>query len=98
MSNIDFSQAITAEAKAAAVLEARAAALKGECRRRITAIFDMPTQINMAAQGDAVDMPDIKRAQKWIRAMRMACRAAIAGEEPVWPEAPAGARELAARY
>jgi len=48
---IDFSQAITAEAKAQAAAFERAAALKADCRARILSVSSETTQMNIAQAG-----------------------------------------------
>lgn len=48
---IDFTQAVTAEAKAQTAAMARAAAIKAECRARILAVGSETTQMNIAQAG-----------------------------------------------
>lgn len=48
---IDFTQAITAEAKAQAAALARATAIKTECRTRILSVGSEATQMNIAQAG-----------------------------------------------
>lgn len=48
---IDFSQTITAEAKAVIAASARAADIKAECRARILAVGSETTQMNIAQAG-----------------------------------------------
>ncbi|MDM8166149.1 hypothetical protein [Roseovarius sp.] len=47
MSNIDLTKLVTADDKARRVAEARALASKEECRRRILAVVDAATQMNL---------------------------------------------------
>ena len=49
--SIDFTQVITAEQKAAEALDARATAIKAECRARILAVASEATQMNIAQAG-----------------------------------------------
>lgn len=51
MMQIDFTQAITAEAKAAEAAAVRAAAIKAECRARILVVGSETTQMNIAQAG-----------------------------------------------
>lgn len=48
---IDFTQAITAEAKAQAAALARAATIKAECRAHILAVGSEATQMNISQAG-----------------------------------------------
>lgn len=48
---IDFTQAITAEAKAQTAAKVRGAAIKAECRTRILAVGSETTQMNIAQAG-----------------------------------------------
>jgi len=48
---IDFSRAITAEAKAAQAAQARALEIKAECRARILEAVDETEQVNIAQAG-----------------------------------------------
>lgn len=48
---IDFTQAITAEAKAQSAAIARATTIKTDCRARILAVGSETTQMNMAQAG-----------------------------------------------
>lgn len=48
---IDFAQAVTAEAKAQAAAMARAATIKADCRARILAVGSETTQMNIAQAG-----------------------------------------------
>ena len=47
MSNIDLTKLVTADDKARRAAEARALAAKEECRRRILAVVDAATQMNL---------------------------------------------------
>ena len=48
---IDFAQAVTAEAKAQAAAMARATVIKADCRARILAVGSETTQMNIAQAG-----------------------------------------------
>lgn len=109
MSNIDFSQVVSAEARAAATRAEHAAAVKLECRTRILAVVDETAQMNLvhaasAALLDAGTMAVHRAGVNWISSMRLACQALI--EEPdrnyrddvFWPAVPAGVKELADRF
>ncbi|MCB1410477.1 MAG: hypothetical protein KDK22_13625 [Rhodobacteraceae bacterium] len=98
MSNIDFSQVITATAKAEAAVAAARDARKAECRMRIHAVADQIAQINLAAAAAAGalsgDQMAVYRAGlAWVEAMRAAC---ASGAD--WPGLPAGVADLAARF
>jgi hypothetical protein len=104
MPNIDFSQLISAEAKAEEVAKERARGIKAECEMRIVTLLDTYTVANM--QGAAIagelseaDMAIFKAARAWVDEMIQASRVAItSGEDPAWPDTPEGVAELAARY
>ena len=98
MSEIDFSQVITAEAKAEAATAEALAARKAECRMRIHDVADQIAQINLAAAAAAgalsADQMQVYRAGlAWVDAMRAAC---ASGAD--WPDLPAGVADLAARF
>lgn len=98
MSNIDFSQVITAEDRAAAVAAAALEARKAECRARIFAVADSIAQINLAAAAaagalSAEQMATYRAGLAWVDAMRAAC---TSGDD--WPAVPAGVAELAAHF
>lgn len=94
----------TAADKAADAAEARARAVKAECRTRILAVLDQYTVSNiqgaaLAGELDAVEMETFRAGRAWVAAMLTACRAATGtGEDPVWPDVPAGVSALAARF
>lgn len=108
MSNIDFRQLITAEAKQAADLEARLSHARFECRRRILAICGETAQINLSAAASAGllvedDVLRYKAFLNWISEMRTAWSSiAQAGHNPSddthWPAVPAEAMHLIARF
>lgn len=99
MSNIDLTQVITAGEKTRRAAEARQMAAKTECRRRILAVVDEVTQMNLAhallseqarrgAGGGAPALTEnevatIRRMQGWIAEMRAAC--ATATDDPSRP-------------
>jgi hypothetical protein len=98
MSNIDFSQVITAEAGAEAADRARLAARKADCRVRIHAVADQIAQINLAAAAaagalDEGQMALYRAGLGWIEAMRAAC---ASGAD--WPDVPPGVADLAAAF
>ncbi|MEQ8898429.1 MAG: hypothetical protein RID23_15190 [Roseovarius sp.] len=113
MSNIDLSQVITAEDKQRRAAEARQLAAKTECRRRILAVVDEMTQMNLAhallteharrrSGGSAPALTDddvatILRMQDWIAEMQAACAGAMGGADH-WPAPPGGLAALAARF
>lgn len=107
--NIDFSQIITAADKAALSAAQRAETVKAECTRRIVAILDMPTTLNL--QGAAIagalsraETATFKAARAWMREMQLTCRAMIADDsadpfaDANWPALPEGVSALAALY
>ena len=98
MSNIDYSQLQTPQARAAAAAEAQRAARRAACRGRILAVVSETAQINLAAAAaagrlSAAETALYRAGLDWIDAMRAAAR----GGAP-WPEAPAGFAALAARF
>lgn len=109
MSNIDLTQIITAEDKAAKAQAARAAVVKADCTRRILDVADQAAQINLAAALAVGALSDTDAAtyqggQMWIHAMRAACKTIIAdpaldpAEDANWPTAPDAVVALVARY
>lgn len=104
MTNIDFDRVITSEQLAADASAARVAAIKTECTSRITTYMDMHTVMNL--QGAVLSgaltseqMSVFTAAQGWVRAMQVACRAAImTGADPDWPAVPDGVALLAAEF
>lgn len=98
MSNVDLSQLITAEAKAAQAAAVQLAGRKGECRDRIFAVVDATAQMNLAAAAAAGGLDDdqmqtYRAGLGWIAAMRAAC---AGGDD--WPSVPAGVVELANQF
>ena len=74
MSNIDFSQMVTADTKAEAARAAHVAAVKAECSRRIYAILDAPTVSNvqgaaLAGELDQGEMAVFRAGRAWVDAM-----------------------------
>lgn len=104
MSNIDLTQIITAEAKAATAAMTRAASIKAEVQARIFAVADQNTQASLLAAAVSGAMTDAEQVifasgQAWIEATKAAGRAAVvSGDDPVWPDIPAGVVDLAGRY
>lgn len=104
MSRIDFAAVITAEDKAAEEREARRAAARAECRRRILAVCGETTQLNLAAAAAARELkgpqPGLYRALlAWISAMRARWpELAETGADPAdpvnWPAVPEGVAGL----
>ncbi|PYG33131.1 hypothetical protein [Pelagimonas varians] len=104
MQAIDYSQIITGEAQSAADMVARAGAIKGKCRANILAVLDEYTLSNIqgaaiAGELDAGDMDIFRAGRAWVAAMLDECRAAISsGDDPAWPDLPAGVADLAEKY
>lgn len=104
MTNIDYSQLITAETKAAKAALIRAGALKAEVQQRIFAVVDQNTQASLLAAAVAgsfseSDAATFAAGQAWIEATKAAGRlAAQTGDDPIWPDVPDGVADLAARY
>lgn len=104
MSNIDLSQLITAEDKAAQQAADRAGSIKALVQERIFSVVDLNAQTSLLAAGlagtlSADDAEIFKAGQQWIEATKAeGRRAAIAGDDPVWPEVPDGVAELAKLY
>lgn len=106
--NIDFSQLITAEDKAAGALPARIEAAKAECRRRILAVADETAQMNMASAASAgllmaEQMAVWQSALGWVAAMRAAWAVLVESgadlsDDTNWPDLPPGVAELAAAF
>jgi hypothetical protein len=104
MPKIDFTRAITPEMIEARRTDKRRIEIRDECGRRIRAVLDDVTQLNVqgaalsGALSDA-DMAAFRAAKTWISDMRDACRSAIqTGSEPDWPDLPAAAEALAKRF
>lgn len=104
MTNIDFQQVVTSEAKAADKAAARAQAIKSECAARITAIVNERALLNIQGAAIAGALTDkqvkaFEAARRWIAGMQAECRSAIAGgAAPDWPKPPASVRALAADF
>lgn len=104
MSNIDMSQIITAEDKAADAALERAGAIKAQVQATIYAVADQNTQSSLLAAAVAGSMSNADKmtfasGQAWIEAVKAEGRRAIAdGDNPIWPDIPAGVADLAARY
>lgn len=108
MSNIDLTQLVTAEDKAARALVAAKEAARAECRRRILAVCDETAQINLAAAVAAGaitddDLDTYRAGLAWVDAMRatwegLAEAGADIGDDANWPAVPDGVAELAARF
>jgi hypothetical protein len=94
MINIDLTQIITSEEKAARQETAARDARKAECRTRIFAVVDQTAQMNLAAAAAAgvlseAQMGVYRAGLSWIHAMRAA---QVDGN---WPDVPAGVQDLA---
>ncbi|SNT10886.1 hypothetical protein [Antarctobacter heliothermus] len=104
MANIDFSKVQTNEARAVRKQKDVRVALKAEARRRIAAVFDDRTQMNLvgaAIAGDLsrAEMAVFRASRLWNAETLAASRAAVSsGADPVWPDAPTGLAELVARF
>ena len=98
--DVDFEQVVTAEQRATEANEARKTKLSAECRRGIVAVADETAQINLTAAASAGllsagQMQTWIAALGWVSAMRGEyARAAMEGDEPIWPDVPAGVVEL----
>lgn len=109
MSMIDFTQAVTADDKAAEAQEQRVNAIKAECRKRILSVADETAQMNMTAAASSGRMTDDQKAAwgsalQWVDDMRKACVAAIGDgkgdftSDKAWPKLPAQVAALVAAY
>ncbi|SNT26391.1 hypothetical protein [Antarctobacter heliothermus] len=104
MTNIDFAKAQKAEGRTARKQKDRRLALKAEARRRIAAIFDDRTQMNLVGAAIAGDLSRaeiavFRASRRWIAETLSAHRAAASsGADPKWPDAPTGLAELVARF
>lgn len=121
MTNIDFSQLITAEDKAAQAHADRARQIKSACRSALLAVVNESAQANIAQAGTlyaAMRVDGVPEAEAraevgfqpgdlvsagawnvWRGHMLTECRRAIEdGDDPVWPDVPAGVAEMAARF
>lgn len=109
MTNIDFAQVITIEDKAALHSEQHRERVKAACRRRILAVCNEVTQVNLAAaNGTGRLMPEqqlhYRALLQWIDDMRQVCRrlqqdmSAKIETQAHWPDLPEGAAELAASF
>ncbi|SPJ31351.1 hypothetical protein [Falsiruegeria mediterranea] len=101
MSQIDFSQVITAEARTTKVAEARHMQRKQACRDQIYAVIDATAQINLAAAAAAgvlspEQMAVYRLGLNWIHAMREACGEDHGDDD--WPPLPAEVADLARRF
>lgn len=94
----------TVEDKQAEAALARGAALKAETRNRIYAVVDAPTQASilaahMAGNLTTAEIDIFRDGQAWIEATKKAARDATkSGNNPVWPEVPAGVKEFSDKY
>lgn len=104
MSKIDFTKARALETPTARHIECRARQIKSECARRILDVLDQRSQMNLQAAASIGNLTPEQSAVfakgcSWISDTLKASRAAIAsGEEPEWPDVPAGLVELAEEY
>lgn len=105
---LDLTQLITAEKKAETALAARLEAGRAECARRITAVVNATSQINLAAAAaggllSAEDAAVYRQGLIWIATMRAAWRPlAEAGrdlsDDKNWPAPSTAIRDLARRF
>ena len=83
--------------------------IKEECGKRIFAIADANTQMNLSAAAatgllSAEDMDTFKAALGWVAAMRANVATLVGADDEdfaddaKWPTVPAGVAELAAKY
>ena len=109
MSNIDFSQMVSAQERAAQNQQSHRAAAKAECARRISQVLDMPTASNLQAaailgQLSAPQMKAFAASQVWVGMMRTTAAklaktpAADPCEDAHWPAVPKAVVALAKRY
>jgi hypothetical protein len=109
MSNIDLSQIVTADDKAATTTQARVGRVKAECSRRIYALADAHAQMNLASVAaagllTAEHMATYQSGLGWIAAMRLTCVGLVGNvkadfmAEAAWPDIPSGVAELAAAF
>jgi hypothetical protein len=102
--DVDFSQVVTAEQNAEAAEAKRVAAIKAECRAAILAVADETAQMNLAAAASAGllsagQMQIWIAALGWVAAMRSEyARAALAGDDPAWPDLPEGVADLVGHF
>ncbi len=84
-------------------------AVKEECKRRIYEHADLVTQMNISAHDgagklSAGDAQTWSQCLDWVQAMRAACVPLITDptadymDDSAWPDVPAGAVDLAARF
>ena len=105
---IDYTQIITPTAKTEGRRLRRREAARMECRRRIMAVANETTQINVTAAASAGlltadQMTAWRAALGWVAAMRanwrtLAQSGADLSEDANWPALPAGVAELAAAF
>ncbi|WP_406646838.1 hypothetical protein QEZ52_00235 [Aliisedimentitalea scapharcae] len=101
---IDLSKLITAEDKVIEAATKRADDIKMRVRARIFSVIDQSAQTSLLAAGLAEALSAQEKAtfvagQQWIEATKVeGRRAAMAGDEPNWPDVPEGVAELAERY
>ena len=108
MSNIDLSQLITADDKAALAKATRQEAAKLECRRRILAVCDETAQVNLAAAVAAgllseADLNAYRAGLAWVADMRGTwAKLAEDGvdllDDANWPAVPDGVQEIASQF
>ena len=107
--NVDLTKLVTADDKAAAATVERTRLVKAECKRRIVEVADEVTQINITAHNGAGKLtPDeastFSASLDWVRAMQAACVPLITDldadftADSAWPDVPAGATDLAAKF
>lgn len=108
MTEAELAERPTEEQAQAAALAARLAEAKAECGRRICAVAAQHTQINIIGNhlagllGEADEAAYLASVQ-WIADMRAAAATIAAGDldmtdDANWPDCPAEAAALAARF
>lgn len=104
MPNIDFSKVVTAAVRAQRFGAERREALKAEAVRRIEAVWNRETQLNLIAAvvaGDLspAEMAVFRASRRRISETLAASRgAASTGNKPEWPERPQSLVELASKF
>lgn len=101
MSNVDLSQVITAQEKAAKQEAQRLEGAKAECAKRISAVFPISAQLNLAASKSAQTLTADQEARytealAWASEMRAAWRRLPQNQE--WPQPPEGLGDLVSAF
>lgn len=110
MSNIDFSQTITADSRIKYEHAAREASIKTSCAEHISATLDLVTISNIQSAAllgelDREQQVAFSEAQKWIKQTREMCRKHIGDESGlsedtpiIWPPVPSSVIALAKEF